>query len=116
MDRYTFVKQKKTQIVDVLQTSKNMCDNCGSCEACDLKRSHKSINILANSGKNRPGVRIRANPSNCRRNRRLASQVEAHLLPLQGSGGTNPFPSPLLRDSIRRHSHSAKRMGRSQRK
>uniref|UniRef100_A0A1Y1N0X1 glutathione transferase n=1 Tax=Photinus pyralis TaxID=7054 RepID=A0A1Y1N0X1_PHOPY len=49
MDRYTFVKQKKTQIVDVLQTSKNMCDNCGSCEACDLKRSHKSINILANS-------------------------------------------------------------------
>ncbi|KAK5639822.1 hypothetical protein RI129_010633 [Pyrocoelia pectoralis] len=26
-----------------------MCDNCGSCEACDLKRSHKCINILANS-------------------------------------------------------------------
>ncbi|KAK4872788.1 hypothetical protein RN001_014817 [Aquatica leii] len=23
-----------------------MCDSCGSCEACELKRSHKAINIL----------------------------------------------------------------------
>lgn len=27
-----------------------MCDNCGICQTCDLKRSHKAINILGDSG------------------------------------------------------------------